>query len=451
MRLLRLALSAIRTSVAVCLIQGAGDAQSFDKSGENFLMPQSSDAARTSRRVLVALLAAVLFINYADRGLLSIAAPLIQSELHLTDRQLGLLGSAFFWTYTLAQIPIGGIAERYGAERVLAAGLVVWAAATLLVGVAFGFVTLVMLRMLLGLGESTGFPCVSKLLAATVPVEALGMANGIVGSAYSFGPAVGSLLGGMLMVRFGWRSAFIAFGAASLLWLWPWVRVNRRSRIARPRDSDPPPMTLLLKTRALWGTALGLFCANYVFFFLMFWLPVYLVRERGFSMAQMASLISASYVVMGSCALLGGAGIDRYIKAGGSPNTGYKATLALVHVGAVLCMLAMAFGPAPLAIVSIFVYQALNGASAAALYAVPEILGGPQATGRWVGIQNSAGSLAGVAAPWLTGVIIEATGHFTVAFSLAAAMSVLGLAGWIGLLPKLEPIEWRVGARDPSI
>jgi MFS family permease len=327
---------------------------------------------------------------------------------------------------------------------VLAYGLVVWAAATLLVGVASGFVALVVLRMLLGLGESTGFPCVAKLLAAAVPVGALGIANGVVGSAYSFGPAAGSFLGGMLMVRFGWRSAFIVFGAASLLWLWPWSR--RGSRTAAPRDADPPPMRLLLRTRALWGTALGLFCANYVFFFMMFWLPVYLVRERGFSMAQMASLISASYVVMGSCALLGGAGIDRYIKAGGSPNTGYKATLALVHSGAVVCMLAMAFGPAPLAIVSIFVYQALNGASAAALYAVPEILGGAQATGRWVGIQNSAGSLAGVAAPWLTGVIIEATGHFTMAFTLAAAMSCLGLAGWIGLLPRLVPIDWSVRA-----
>jgi MFS family permease len=409
--------------------------------------PNSADAARTSRRLLVTLLAAILFINYADRGLLSIAAPLIQSELHLDDRQLGLLGSAFFWTYALAQIPIGGIAERFGAERVLAVGLVVWAAATLLVGVAFGFVTLVVLRMLLGVGESTGFPCVSKLLAAAVPVGALGIANGVVGSAYCFGPAVGSLLGGLLMVHFGWRSAFVVFGAVSLLWLWPWSRVNRGPGLAGPGDSRPPPMRLLLKTRALWGTALGLFCANYVFFFMMTWLPVYLVRERGFSLAQMASLVSASYLVTGVCALLGGAGIDRYIKAGGSANIGYKTTLAAVHLGAVLCMLAMAFGPAPLALSSMFVYAALNGVSAASLYAVSEILAGNQATGRWVGIQNSAGSLAGVAAPWLTGLIIQATGHFTVAFSLAAAMSFLGLAGWIGMLPKLEPIDWRERVR----
>ena len=86
------------------------------------MTPQTPDVART-RRLLVALLAAVLFINYADRGLLSIAAPLIQSELQLSDRELGLLGSAFFWTYAFVQIPIGWLAERYGAERVLAVQL----------------------------------------------------------------------------------------------------------------------------------------------------------------------------------------------------------------------------------------------------------------------------------------------------------------------------------------
>ena len=398
---------------------------------------------RGARVLLVVLLAAVLFINYADRGLLSIAAPLAQSELHLTDSQLGLLFSAFFWTYALAQIPVGWVAERYGAHRVLALGLVVWAAATMLVGLASGFVTLILLRMFLGLGESTGFPCVAKLLAAAVPVEQLGIANGFVGAAYSFGPAVGALAGGMLMVRFGWRSAFMVFGVLSLLWLLPWLRVGHRGGAPSERgDPGSPPMRVLLATRALWGTTIGLFCANYVFYFMMSWMPVYLVRERGFSLGEMASLTSASYVVMGVCALLGGVGVDRYIRRGGSANRGYKATMAVVHVGAVVCMLVMAFGSAPLAIASIFVYQALNGASAAGLYARPEILGGTKATGRWVGIQNSGGSLAGVAAPWLTGVIIDMTGHFTVAFLVAAVMSFLGLVGWLGMVPGLEEIDW---------
>jgi MFS family permease len=199
----------------------------------------------------------------------------------------------------------------------------------------------------------------------------------------------------------------------------------------------------------LWGTTLGLFCSNYVFFFMLSWLPVYLVRERGFSMGQMTTLTSASYTLMAVCALLGGLVVDRYIKRGGSANIGYKTTMAVVNVGAVACMLAMAYGSRPLAVAGIFVYQALNGASAAGLYAMPEIFGGTAATGRWVGIQNSLGSLAGVVAPWLTGIIINLTGHFTLAFMVASAMSLLGLVGWLGLLPKVEAIDWELDA-DPA-
>jgi MFS family permease len=273
-------------------------------------------------------------------------------------------------------------------------------------------------------------------------VQRLGAANGFVGAAYSFGPAVGAFVGGMIMVNFGWRSAFLAFGAASLLWLLPWLGVRHRGRAASVSVPGSPTMLALLSTRAMWGTTIGLFCANYVFYFMMSWLPVYLVRERGFSLARMASLTSASYVVMGGFALIGGAAVDRYIRRGGSATVGYKATMAVVHVGAVACMLAMAYGSAPLAIASIFVYQALNGASAAGLYAIPEILGGTRATGRWVGIQNSGGSLAGVAAPWLTGVIVDLTGHFTVAFLVAAAVSFVGLVGWLGMVPRIEEMDW---------
>jgi MFS family permease len=393
---------------------------------------------------LVFMLAAVLFINYADRGLLSIAAPLVQPQLHLTDSQLGLLFSAFFWTYTCAQIPVGWIAERFGAGRVLAGGLVLWAVATALVGTVTGFAMLIGLRMLLGIGESAGFPCVAKLLAAAMPVEELGIANGIVGAAYCFGPAAGAFLGGLLMVHFGWRITFIALGAASLLWLLPWRWLAPREAPPAARASSKVPMLTLLRTRALWGTTLGLFCSNYVFFFMLSWLPSYLVRERGFSMAQMTALTGESYTLMAVCSLLGGWAIDLYIKRGGSPNTGYKVTMAVASIGAVGCMLTMGYGSRNLAIAGIFAYQVLAGASAAGLYALSEIFGGTVATGRWVGIQNSGGSLAGVIAPWLTGTLVDLTGHFTMAFLLASAVSLLGLVGWLVLLPKAQAIDWGI-------
>ena len=393
----------------------------------------------------------MLFINYIDRGVLSTAAPLMQTALHLSYTQLGMLGSAFFWTYSLVQVPVGWIAERYGAERVLTAGLGVWACATMLLGLASAFWMLIALRLLLGVGESTGFPTVSKLLAAAVPTASLGTANGIVGFAYTLGPAVGTLVGGLLMVRFGWRSAFLVFGAASLLWLWPWVRVTRRRESLRGAQAGGPPLHLLLRNRALWGTALGLFSSNYVFYFMMSWLPVYLVRERGFSQTEMATLASASYAVMAACAVLAGWLVDRYIRGGGSVNFGYKAIMAVAHGGAVLSMLAMAYGSQPVALAGIFFYQAITGAASPGVYAIPEILGGANATGRWVGIQNSVGNLPGVVAPWLTGFIIDATGQFTLAFLLAAAMSLLGLIGWLAMLPPLAELDWQRAAQAQAL
>jgi MFS family permease len=124
--------------------------------------------------------------------------------------------------------------------------------------------------------------------------------------------------------------------------------------------------------------------------------------------------------------------------------------MAVAHLGSVACMLAMAMGSPKVALVSLFVYQALCGASSPGVYAMCEILAGPPASGRWVGIQNSLGNLPGIIAPWLTGYIIETTGHYTNAFVVAAAVSVLGLVGWIWMVPKLAELQWKPAAQPAS-
>ncbi len=390
---------------------------------------------------VVGLLAAALFFNYVDRGLLPTAAHLIDGELKLTEAQLGLLLSAFFWTYSCAQIPMGWLAERLGAQRVLAAGLATWAVATILTGFAHSFGMLLALRLLLGLGESVGFPSVSKLLAIAVPVSRLGTANGVVAFAYLFGPAVGTYGGGLLMAFAGGRSAFVLVGALSLLGVLPWSKV-RLPRAAGGPAAPVPSFPMILRRPALWGTSLGLFSSNYVFYFMLSWLPFYLVRERGFSTAEMAQLAGGAYLVNALSAVLTGVAIDRFIGRGGSADRAYKSVMAAAHLGAVLCMLAMAGGPRWLALAAMFLYQALTGASSPGVYAMPQILAGPLAAGRWVGIQNSIGNFAGVVAPALTGLIVERTGHFTAAFVLAAGVSVLGLIGWLPMVPKLAELHW---------
>ena len=392
---------------------------------------------RVTRNPVVLLLATVLFINYVDRGALPTAAHLIQSDLRLTDSQLGLLMSAFFWTYATVQIPVGWLAERYGAQRVLAAGLALWGLATMLVGFSHGYPTLLALRLLLGIGESTGFPCVSKLLVGIVPLESLGTANGMVAFAYLLGPAAGAFIGGLMMAGYGWRLTFVAFGALSLLWLWPWARYAPAAQARWQGGQTLSSFAALLRQRGLWGSALGHFSSNYTYYFMLSWLPFYLVRERGFSTTDMAQLAGGAYLLNALCAVTAGRCIDRFIGAGGSPNSGYKSIMIAAHLGAVACMLGMALGPRSLALGCMFVYQALCGAASPGVFAVAQILAGPSATGRWVGIQNTVGNFAGILAPALTGALIERSGHFTGAFVWAAAMSLLGVFGWVFLVPDL--------------
>ena len=406
--------------------------------------------ASTSAAAVIALLAIAVFINYVDRGALPTAAHLIQDDLHLSEAQLGWLFSAFFWTYSLAQIPVGWLAERFGAQRLLAAGLALWALATLLVGLAHSFPMLLGLRLLLGLGESTAFPSISKLLPAVVPVAKLGTANGVVACGYLLGPAVGAYAGGLLMASHGWRSAFLLFGAVSLLWLVPWSRLKLPEATMRG-SPDSPALVTLLRQPALWGTALGLFSSNYMFYFMLTWLPFYLVRERGFTTAEMGELAGTAYVINAASAVSAGWITDRLIAAGRSANLVYKGIMAIAHVGSVACMVCMALGGKSLALAALFCYQVLCGGSSPGVYAVPQILAGARAAGRWVGIQNSVGSMAGIVAPAATGLIVAGTQHFTAAFLLAAAVGLLGLVGWLWMLPPLAELNWaRRSAAAPA-
>lgn len=393
------------------------------------------------------LLALAVFINYVDRGNLATAAPLISAELQLSNTQLGLLGSAFFFSYVPLQVPFGWFADRYGAERVLGLGLAIWALATVLTGFASGFASLLALRLLLGVGESAAFPCVSELLARDVPIGRLGAANGVVAFGYLAGPAVGTYLGAYVADHFGWRWLFISFGLVSCLWLLPWRRVIAGEASRPPNAAAEQAAGIgfarLLRTRALWGAGLGHFASNYTFYFVLFWLPTYLVRERGFSMTLMGKVAGGAFLVTAVSAFTMGWLSDRHIARGGSATVIYKVPLAAHQLGAMIAMLALAFGSLPVALAGLFLYQLLVGAASPAVYATAQIMAGPATTGRWVGIQNALGNVAGIVAPAITGILVDQHHNFTAALLVVAGVNVLGLVGWLGLVPRIAPLAWQ--------
>jgi len=385
-----------------------------------------------------------LFISYVDRGNLATAATLIQQEFVLSPERLGVLLSAFYFTYVAAMVPAGWLAERYGARRVLAAGLVIWSLATLASGFAASFIALLLLRLLLGLGESVSFPCMSRLLVVGVPSNQLSVANGVVAFGYLVGPAVGTLVGGLLMAQYGWRAVFILFGALSLLWLLPWRQlVVHEPRSTAGSAEAGPTLRSILGERALWGTSLGLFSMNYSYYLILAWLPAYLVSARGFSLASMATVAAGAYLINALAALGAGWAIDRWIARGHSVNLTHKSIMAAYHLFGIVCMIGIVTLPVAGSIACLYFYQVIIGIGSPGTYAIPQILAGPTATARWVGVQNMCGNLAGLIAPAATGFIIGATGEYDRAFLLAAAINVLGLVGWVVLLPKIAPIEWR--------
>src|SRR6267142_6820360 len=179
---------------------------------------------KTSFTPALILLGLLVLINYVDRGNLSMAGTVVQRELKLSSAQLGFLFSAFFYTYMAMQFVIGRVVDRYGANPVLTAGLFVWSVATIATGFVGGFISLLALRLLLGIGESVAFPCTSKLIAQNARPENLGVANAVITAGLKFGPAIGAFGAGMLIAKYGWRMVFLWMGIVSLLWIPAWLR-----------------------------------------------------------------------------------------------------------------------------------------------------------------------------------------------------------------------------------
>ncbi|HLB08116.1 MAG TPA: MFS transporter, partial [Gemmatimonadaceae bacterium] len=397
-----------------------------------------------SARRLSLLLAVAVFINFVDRGNLATAAPVVAKELHLSATQIGILLSSFYWTYAVSQLGAGWLAERYPVQRVIAAGFALWCVATIATGFASTFVALLCLRLVLGLGESVAFPCSSKMLAQNVPVDRRGRSNGDIAIGLALGPAFGTFAGGLILARYGWRALFLSFGALSLLWLIPWLTGPARTLPVRSAEqsSDSPSFPEIIRQRAAIGAGLGHFCANYIFYFVLAWLPYYLVDVRGYSLTRMGTIGGLTYAMHALGAYVTGLVGDRWIESGESPHRVYRTTLVVSQISSAVCLVGVLLGGPLLLDASLLAVGFTFGLASPTLYAVGQLLAGPKAAGRWIGFQGAVGNLAGIVGPAITGFLVDRTGSFYSAFGLAIGVSLLGVLAWTVVVPRIEPVAW---------
>jgi MFS transporter, ACS family, D-galactonate transporter len=229
----------------------------------------------------------------------------------------------------------------------------------------------------------------------------------------------------------------------SLIWLVPWLRWAPRDTAAHRASQPPGAVMQILRLRQAWATFLGLFFFNYSFYFLLTWLPSYLVMERQFSFRAMAVFGALPFAATAAASLFCGAFSDRLIRSGRDVSAVRK---GFVLTGLLVCAVALPVAalvdPVPAMAALILAFTAI-GLYTSNVWAISQTLAGPRAAGTWTGLQNAAGNMGGVVAPILTGVIVAATGSFVPAFLLCAAMllgSALCYGLWIG---RVAPVDWR--------
>lgn len=390
---------------------------------------------------LLILLGLAVLLTYVDRGAIGTAAPSMKDELALSATGFGAGVSAFFWIYVPACLAAGWFCDRFEVHRVLSFGVLLWSLATFLTGFVGSLAGLIALRLALGAGESIVFPAASKIIASEVPDELRGSANSFVAAGIAFGPAIGTLAGGMLMVNFGWRSMFLVFGVASLFWVLPWqalvpVRTRKSGSNAQSR-----PLGALAKEPALWLMGVGQFLTNYGFYFVIAWMPLYLVKTRGYTIAEMTALISLGFAIQGIVALFSGWLSDRLVASGLAEGPLRKGLLAIGQTGTAAAIAGVYLSDTVAQLASCLVLAGIASALLSTnVFALGQMFSGPRVAGSWIGVQNAIANTSGILGPIITGMIVDRMGGYGWAFAVAAGVALVGTAWWLVIVPDVRPI-----------
>jgi MFS family permease len=417
----------------------------------------SHRASPRVRRVQITALTLLVIsgvVNYIDRATLAIGNPLIRADLHLSVGNMGLLLSAFLWAYAFAQLPAGGLVDRFGPRRLLGFAILLWSVAQGLTGLAGSFSQFVSGRAVLGLGEAPQFPTAARVVRDWFNVRSRGTATGIFNCSSTLGTAIGAPLLTAIMLAVGWRWMFGIMGMAGVVVAVLWVLLYRDASASNLTPSEEAYLKQgdetgearrvtfgewrrLFRCPTTWGMIVGFFGVVYLTWVYTAWLPGYLEMQRHMTVRSAGFATAAPFVAGVIGGLFGGWLTDWLMGRGMSPINSRRVPMTISLLGMAACTVAAALVASNvLAVAFISAAMFLGYIASSAAWAMASVAAPANTTASLGAMQNFGGYLGGALAPMVTGFIVQATGSFVPALMTAAGIGVVCAIGYFAIIRR---------------
>ncbi len=405
------------------------------------------------------LLGIGVLVNYFDRVNLSVSHDALIGEFGISDVTFGFLVGAYNWTYALCQLPSGVLLDRFGVRKVGAISTFLWSIASFAAAMTHGLTGFFSARFLLGVGEAPTFPANAKAIGYWFPPHERSLATSLFDSAAKLGSAIGVPVIGLLLLRIGWRLSFAATGVVSLLFFFAFVAIyhdppgTRHGAVdpntASPVRSERPAswsriftmLGFLFRQKKVVGLALGFGSYNYVFYLLVYWLPVYLARTLHIDLAHSFVYTGVPWLVAAAGDLVvGGWLVDWLIRRGWNAD---KVRRVVLIGGTAMGLGILGGSHAHTPTQALFwISVSIGGLSAAAPvgWSVPALIAPGDSVGSVGGILNLSNQISGIGASIITGYLVNGRQSFAAAFGVAGVYLAIGIAAYIFLLGEIRTI-----------
>ena len=423
------------------------------------LVPQKKSNIRW---IIAGLMWAAIAVNYLDRAIIAAASPHLIKEFSLTPSEMGWIMSAFFWTYALLQIPAGWLADKVGQKKTLGWAVGWWSVATMCMGIATGFKSLLCMRFILGAGEAAAYPSNAGIASRWFPDKERSFVSALFDSASKFGGAVAMPLIVWLMYLFDWRITFCIFGSIGVIWALFWMiyysdspekhRMINQAEINYIREGQAQKHGIeqgaamkwykLLRYKPIWAMCLGFFTINYTSYFFITWLPTYLVQEKGMGLIKMGFVATLPLLCGMAAEMTAGWISDRMHSSKKFSLSFTRKSILLIGMCMALCV---GFAPLTdsvvLTVVLLCIARSGTAVAASQVWSLPGDVAPKNMVSTVAGLQNTISNFGGAFGPIITGALVAATGSFTWALIFSAVLLILGMFNYIFLLGKVKPID----------